>query len=403
MLIAGVAGGAVACATMVVPRRRLAPTGLTGLVMAVALVLASARIWHSTTRPDVMIASAFIALGAFGGGYALASSLIPQLTRPRTTAPTIPVAEGGDARLYVVLLSDAEPEAYDPRAVTAAFGRYEAAGVALPPDVARPLVYASERSRYHHAGGSPARDEVRAVARDVETRLVADGTADGVGVAFCSGDPSLAEAVADLAATGVHRIVVAGLTVAWTHAFETAVSDVQRQAASAAGPVLEVTDPMWASSHIAAMIARRTLSALGPEVNEDGVVLVSEGEPWQSGRDDPAAAEQTTFFTQRVRAELVDAGLAADRIRSAWLEWEEPDVAEAIRHLGALGARRVALVPVTFPVETIPTLVDLRFAAERAAGETGVVATVLDAWGNDPAVVQSLVEAIETALARLQG
>jgi protoheme ferro-lyase len=124
------------------------------------------------------------------------------------------------------------------------------------------------------------------------------------------------------------------------------------------------------------------------------VVLVSQGAPDQLERDNPAACEQATFFAQRVRAELVEAGLAAERIRRAWLEWEEPDVYEAVRHLAAVGARRIVLVPATFPVETIATLIDLRFSADRAAADTGAAVTVLPAWGDDPALMEALTEAV---------
>jgi protoheme ferro-lyase len=301
----------------------------------------------------------------------------------------------------VVLLSDSEDEHYDPRAVTAVLTRYEAAEVALPPDVARPFVYASERSRYFRAVGSPARRSVRATATALAARLAADGTAADVRVAFCDPPETLAEVVTNLAREGASRIVVAALTVAWTRSFEVAVAETMALGAETAGVRIEVTDPMWASPHIAAMAAQRSLAALAVDPDAGGVVLVSEGEPWQGDRDDPAPGEQTTFFAQRVRAELIGAGLGADRIRRAWLEWEEPDVSEAVRHLAALGARRIALLPVTFPTEAIATLIDLRFAAERAAEETGTVTAVLRAWDDDPAVVESLVEGIEASAERL--
>jgi hypothetical protein len=199
----------------------------------------------------------------------------------------------------------------------------------------------------------------------------------------------------------VDRIVVAGLTVAWNRSFEAAVTRTLDLGTAAAGISIEVTEPMWASPHIAAMAAQRTLSSLSGDPTGNAVVLVSEGEPWQWARADATASEHETYFAQRVRAELVEAGVAPDRIRRAWLEWEEPDVSEATLHLAALGARRIALLPVTVPVETLDTLVDLQFAADRAADETGATTVTLRAWDDDPAVIESLVEGIATAANRL--
>jgi protoheme ferro-lyase len=399
LLGASVAGGAATCAAMIVPRRLMVPAGAAGTFFALTASAAVARIWQSSQRPDALIAALFLAAGAAVGGFALASTLTPSLTRGGEPATRLGTAPGGD-KLSVVLLADQEPEEYDPRSVTAVFDRYGLSDVPLPPDVARPLVYASERSSYHRVNGSPARDSVRRTAAALESRLRDDGTASEVTVAYTSGGPSLAETVVLEVEKGATRIVVAALTVAWTGPFDSAVARASSLGLAGSGVRLETTGPLWTSEHVSAMIAQRALASLGSDRSGDGVVLVSAGEPQQLERDHPAATEQTTFFSQRVRAELIEAGLASGRIRRAWLEWEEPDVLEAVRHLAAVGARRIALVPVTFPAETIATLVDLRFAAERATEETGASLVVLGAWGDDPAVVEALRDGVVEATAR---
>lgn len=400
LLVAGVATGAAACATMVLPRRSMAWAGAAGALFSFTAMVAAGLIWRSTQRPDALIAAVFLGAGAAIGGFALASSQAPVLTRRRRSTPSpLPSRPLGD-RTAVVLLADEEPENYDPGAVTDVFERYELADVPLPPDVARPIVYASERSNYSRLGGSPARGSVRRTAAALATRLRETGTPTEVTVAYCGGGPSLEEVIAHEVEAGASRIVVAGLTVAWTAPFDAAVARASALGLADAGVRLEVTGPMWTSEHVSAMVAQRALSSLGGDRTGDGVVLVSMGEPQQFERDHPEAAEQTTFFSQRVRAELIEAGLASERIRRAWLEWEEPDVSEAVRHLTAVGARRVVIVPVDFPAETLATLVDLRFVAERAEEETGATLVVVGAWGDDPAVVEALREGVDAAAAR---
>ena len=386
----------VICSALIVPSRWLTWSALAGFIVTAIVLVGCWTVLTDTKRPDAAIASAFIAVGATMGGYALAAALVPAVTRSRVATPHKTSSPTADDGFAVVLLADAEPESYDPRMVTDALVRYDGADVPLPPEVARPVIYASERSRYRRAGGSPARATVHAVADALATRLARDGIAPEVRTAFCTGEPSLSGAVAELAAAGASKVVVACLTVARTRAFDSAIADAS---AGAAGVELEVTEPMWASPHIAAMVAQRALAAIAPDQEAGGVVLVSEGEPREQDYASPEATEQATFFAHRVRAALVDAGLANDRIRRAWLEWEEPDVSEATRHLAALGAHRVALVPVTFPTETIATLMDLRYAAERASEDTGTMVVSLKAWNDDPAVIEALSEAVRAATA----
>jgi protoheme ferro-lyase len=397
VFLGGIAGGAVICAALVVPTRSLTWTALAGFFVAIATVAGCWAVFADSHRADAAIASAFIALGACMGGYALAAALSPGLMRSRSAKAAIAPAPA-DHGIAVVLLADAEPESYDPWAVTHDLDLFESAGVPLPPEVARPVIYASERSRYRRAGGSPARAAVHAVSEALAARLLADGTAHDVRTAFCLGAPSLEETLGALAAAGWTEVVVACLTVAWTRAFESAVTD----ASSITDMRTEVTDPMWPSPHIAAMAAQRALATIASDPANGGVVLVSEGEPREQDHGAPEATEQTTFFAHRVRAALVDAGLEGDKIRRAWLQWEEPDVSEAARHLAALGAHRIALLPVTFPTETIATLMDLRYAAERASEDTGATVIALKAWGDDPAVIEALAEAVETAARRLR-
>jgi protoheme ferro-lyase len=340
-----------------------------------------------------------ISLGGSAGGFALGAAAVTAVTSHRKRAIQLafgPERPGTD----VVLLADEEPDEYDPRSVTAALARYDDGEIDLPPEVARPLVYASERARYRSVGGSPARGTVHAVAERLENMLRADGTADRVTAAFSVGPTSLSDVVARIVGEGGRRIVVVPLSAAWSPAFAAAFEDLPRPALSAHGVHLETAEPLWSSEHLSAMVAQRALSSLGGERSTDGVVLLSEGDPWEHARAHETYREQLTFMVQRVRADMIAAGVAADRIRRAYLWLEEPDVAEAVRHLTAIGARTIVLVPATFPAETVATLVDVRYAAERAAADTGATVAVVAPWGDDPAVAEALRDSVIAAMER---
>jgi protoheme ferro-lyase len=391
--MAGTLAGAATCGGFVVRRSRLAFAGLAATVAAVLLAFSVVAVWQQTERPDTPAASVLIAFGALIGGYALASEILPALTRPRPVRPRLDTV-APETGIGVVLLADAESREYRAGDVTRDLDAFEKAEVPLPPHIARPFVYASERARYRVAGGSPARRTVGAVATALSERLAGAGFASPVEIAFCSGGPSASEAAARLAARSGGRIIVAALTVAWTPAFDVAAAEVHALDPSRRSLDVEWTEPLWASHEVAVRAAERAFAAFGDTAVADGVVLVAMGNPWQFDRIFPAAMEQTTFLSQRIRAELIEAGLPAERVRQAWLDWEEPDVREAVRHLAALGAGHVALLPVDLLYESLATVVDLPMAAERAAEESDVRVATAQPMGDDPAIVIALRQAI---------
>jgi protoheme ferro-lyase len=371
-------------------------------VTGVSLALAGyclVVIWTGDQRLDLIIAAIALSLAAAACGYALVAEVLPlAAARPRRPGPL--VAGAGIFGVHVVVISDEEPEEYDPRAVTIELARYAGGDVDLPPLVGRHFIYASERARYHQAGGSPARATVRAVAAALEDRLRSEDLSPEVSVsaAFCSEGPTLAVEVSRIVALGGRRILVAPLGVAWSHAFTEAVESVPNGALIASGAVIETTEPLWASSHLSAMLARRVLAAVGDDRSQVGVILVSEGDSREHAASDGAYRDQLTFFIQRVRAELIESGIPADMIRRAALWLGEPDVGDAARHLAAVGARAMVLVPVASPSESIVTLIDVPYLAERAQADTGAVVTVVKPWGEDPAVIEALRDCVVTAL-----
>ena len=400
-LFAGTLAGAVTCAGFVVKRSRIALTGLAATLAAALLVGATAAVWAQSGRADSSIASVFIALGALAGGYALASEVLPSVARHRPARPALDGVSPGTA-VGVILLADAESDQYSATDVTRAMDTLERSDVPLPPHVARPFVYASERARFRAGGGSPARRAVDAIASALAERLRDDGIADIVEVAFCTGDGSAAETAARLAAKSGRHIVVAALTVAWTQAFDVASTEVHALDPSRSRLTVETTEPLWASHALAVRAAERAFAAFGNGGIVDGVVLVAQGNPWQIDRLFPDAMEQTTYLAQRIRAELIEAGLPAERVRQAWLEWEEPDVREAVRHLAALGSTHVAVVPVDLVFASLATAVDLPMAVERASVESDVRVAIVDPLGDDAAVISALRRAVAEARRRFR-
>jgi hypothetical protein len=334
LLIAGISCGMLTCAALIVRSKRLVPVALLATLTASALLASCGAVWRQTPRLDAIIAAGFIALGATVGGYALGSALLYLTVRPTTTRPALtPMPPASDA-VGVIVLSDAEPEQYEPSTVTATLLRHEETGAPLPPELAKPLVYVAERSRYARLGGSPARATVEEIAAALADDLHASHVQATVVPAFSSGG-SLGHAVAQVAASGHRRIIVALLSAARTADISSALSDAGSREGADAGIELEVTDALWCSPRLIEMLAARMAAVVAEAGDEVGICLVSPGEPDEIQQRDQRALEQTTFFAERLRAELASTGIASERIRRAYLQWEEPDVSEAARHLAA--------------------------------------------------------------------
>jgi sirohydrochlorin ferrochelatase len=209
----------------------------------------------------------------------------------------------------------------------------------------------------------------------------------------------LDDVVAAAAAEGYRRIAVVPFGIADSMYLDRAKRSVDDLGLAAVGVRIAYSAPLWSRSGVARSVADRVLSSIAPpDRSATGVVLVGHGQPWQWDRDYPAGSEHETYFAQRVRSLLVEEGFGPELVRIGWLDWQDPGVSEAVRHLVAFGCRRVLVVPAAMPVETLGTLIDLRGAAEEAVAGTHVRLDVLPAWGDHPGVVAAVADAAVAAI-----
>jgi sirohydrochlorin ferrochelatase len=394
LLAAAVISGSATCLALVLGRSMLAPTVS---FAAAAFAVGSWSVYlveRVSGRTDSAIAAAFLGLAGFLGGFALAAAFVPMMTRPQRlpTAPDPPVGPSGPPAFVVV--ADGRPERYDPSVMTETLDLLSDTEVPVPSDTIRVFAYLSERMRYRSAGLDPARHVVREVTHMTAEALRGRGVDGPVHEAWLHGTPRLADAVATAIANGSRDIVVVPLEVAETVRLARARTAAEKLAPTH-GPVhLAVCPPLWAEPRLVGMVADRVLAALprGPR-STDGAVLVADGQPWQWDREHPASCEHETFFMQRVRQALVNAGMDESHVRTAWLDWQDPGVTEAVRHLAALGCERIVVCPATTPADNLETAVDLPAAVAQAGVDPGIRVEILHGWGADPVVAEVLASA----------
>lgn len=401
LLLGGLLAGFGPVAAMAVPRRlqvlAVAGTLLVGLISIGGLI----GITLLTGRVDESVVAGFLGLASALGGFAMAGAILVQI------GPDPPVAELPTelpepvAGAHVVLLSDAEPEYYEPGDVARQLRELADAGVTLPPEAARAFIFAAEKSRYRAIGTSPARDTVRNVTERLGETL-GDDAPGGVTVAWCDAAPRLDESVAFLAGRGARSIVVAQLGVAENVAIQSAKRRVDVMRPAARGLRITYAQPLWTSAALAERVAERILEALGDTSPEHvGVALLGHGVPSEIDELHPASTEQETFFHQRIRARLCSLGIEEQRVRLGWLEWQEPGLTEVVRHLAALGCTRIVVAPASMPTDALATLIDARDGVAQARVQPAADVVVLPAWGDDPVVAEALAAAIRDAEAEL--
>jgi hypothetical protein len=403
LLVCGVVSGLALCAAIVSPRPLDRMYWALTLLFAVVGTGSFLVLSRTSGRLDSSIAALFLDLGAALGGFALGAALLPTLTRPRSRReapdPT-GTGTGTGSPLCVVVLADAEPELYDPVTVTVGFADLEDADVPVPPEAARVFAYVAEKARYSSVGLSPSRPTVTSVASSLDLALRERGISADVTVAFCVPPLALGDVVAARAESGTPHIVVVTLGPAKTRTLEGAERTLSLSRLRDTGTAVSFASALWSSECLAREVADRIVGGLAGGISPaDGVVLACPGQPWQWDESHPDATAHETYFCQRVRADLIELGVKESSIRTAYLDWQEPDIEEAVRHLAATGCARVVVAPATAPFESLETLVDLPMTLRHAAEGTGIAAIAVPAWGDTPEVARALADAVEETLA----
>lgn len=401
LLVGSILAGCATCSSLVTRGRAVAAATLAAVATGLAGVSAVVVVARLTGRADATVAAAFIGLGGYIGGFALAAAFVPALTRLPPLPGPLPVetAPAPDTPAAFVLVAEGQPETYDPAVLTRSYALLAETEVPVPPDAVRAFGYVSERARYRSAGLSPSRPVARSVANRMTKRLRDAGYTGPVTEAWLEGAPRLADALHSLASDGAREVVVVFLGVAESLPFDRARIETDTVVPPGSGVRVCYAHTLWADDSLAHLVAGKALATLprGPRPT-DGVVLAGLGQPWQWDRENPRSSEHETFFLQRVRAALVAAGVQETNVRTAWLDWQDPGVTEVARHLAALGCQRIVVVPATTCADTLETVIDLPSAVEQADLDPEIRVEVLHGWGDEDAVADALARAaLETA------
>jgi protoheme ferro-lyase len=351
-------------------------------------------------RLDAIVYAFAFGLAGIAGGYALVSTMLSILARRKkpagAPAPEGLAADTGSAA--VLLLGEVEPPDYNPTDTAAALDDLAEEGLLKASIGVLPFLFMAQKTRYRAAGGlSPAARQLDAITERVETLLTQGLRPGRVEAAWCEGERSLPARILDAVANGFRTIVVAETVIAESLEVDHAKREVDALRLQEIGVNVSYVGPLWRSDRIAGLVTKRALAVLG-DPNAAGVVLVGQGQPDSRSRNRREFDEQETAFLNHIRMLLLERGLGEQSVRIAWADWRAPEVTGSVRHLAALGCRRIIVSPACFPLDSITTLLDLQLAVRQARVDETVSVVTLPAWHDDPALLEELRADISAAL-----
>ncbi len=393
----GVAVGACFVGLLVAPRRSTA-IALVGMALGSVLAVRSfSGIVKGGTAQEIGLVVCFMVAGIAGGYWTAAAALQHATGRPEIQANDTDPAPGLE-KPAIIVLSTAEAPRYRISSTAAMVERLIGTGALHLPVSALPFLFLSEKSRYHAIGDYlPARATAVAVADKLGA--LTRKSAGTVRVAWCAGAPTLRTVAGQLASEGCRSavLVVLGPDASFP------VLEAESELPSTSGPHITHARSIWRSDALAKRLTDRVIDATnGVALSEVGIMLAGEGQSdaWTSLAG--GWAERENYFNQRVKLMLTERGVGPENVRIGWIEWQSPDVTETVRHLAALGCKRIVIAPSTLPHITLASALDLKHAIASARLAEDVRVVTLTPWGDDDAIVSARAEAALEALAELR-
>lgn len=401
LLLSCVSFGAAIVATLIAPRALSPLAALGGLVAlaggATAVGVMTADYGAARATPLAVVTI----IAGVASGFAVAAAALPHLAGPEDRIEEDARDRQCAGRTAVVLVSYGEPERYAPRTVAARHRLLsESAGIDVPV-TALPFVFFAEKSRYRAVGGvAPGFPISRSLRAMVEERLAP--SVSETALVWCHTPGNLADTVLSLYADGVDRLCVIPVGTPASGPLDLAMSILERRVRRMAGLTVVSASPIWADRDLPHRLASRVLTAADDTpVDSLGVVLAGQGMPPVWEKRYATAAEAENYLDQRVRMLLIDHGVQDRHVRVAWIEWQTPDVTEAVRHLAALGCTRIIVTCSTIALPTLDTALDLGHEIRMARVPEAVEVVTLGPWGDDPALADAIARAAADALQSL--
>lgn len=266
-----------------------------------------------------------------------------------------------------------------------------------------PELVAEVRSRYAAIGGrSPLLENSRRQAAALEQALGELGAPQPVAVGMRHWRPRVGEALSELSARGVRRLVAVCLAPHYSRASIGAYRRTLDEALSTTDAPFEVRFVERWGRHprlIAALADRlgATLSTLPQRQRREATVLFTahslparltdEGDPYADEVAETAGAVARRLGLERWEVAFQSAGARA-------VEWLRPDLAEVLAGLATDSVHSVVVQPIGFVSDHVETLYDLDIEAREQVRSLGLAFYRVPAAGDHPELIAALADLV---------
>lgn len=371
-----------------------------GVLGFVACAWGFGTVTSAYDRLDAVVYALIFAVAGVAGGYALSSTFLGGLSRKDRQAVLPSHLPDDPGSAAVLVLSEVEPAEYNVRDTASALDDLADEGLLTASVGVLPFLFLAQKTRYRAAGGtSQGTRQLESLAEKLCGLL--DARVGVVQPASYEGAHSLVTRAADAVARGFRTIVVAEAVIADSLEIDKAKREVDALRLDTLGVSVSYTQPLWGSERIAAVVSSRIVAVAG-DLAAAGVILVGQAQPEVREHDARSFDEQETAFLNRVRMLLVDRGVAESNVWIAWADWRTPQITTSVRHLAALGCRRIIVSPTCFPLDSITTYLDIPLAVRQARVDDSVSVVTLPGWQDDPALVEELRSGVVQLLGEAQ-
>ncbi len=301
----------------------------------------------------------------------------------------------GGAREAVLAMSYGTPDRLED---VAAYYTHIRRGSPPPPELLDELI-----GRYRAVGGPTALNRItRRQAAELEAELERRGTPRPVVVGFKHVAPFIGDAVRDLAAKGIERVVALVLA---PHYSLRGVAEYQDYAERARPPELELDliESWHDHPRLIAFLANRLTAALERSAVDDPWVAFSahsvparvleRGDPYPVQLEETARAVARAAGVERWSLAYQSAGRTAE-------QWLGPDILEVLETIAERGERGVVVQSIGFVADHLEILYDLDLEARDRARALGLTFARAEMPNADPGFVAVLADVVG---ARLEG
>ncbi|MCB9684450.1 MAG: ferrochelatase [Alphaproteobacteria bacterium] len=261
---------------------------------------------------------------------------------------------------------------------------------------------------YEQIGWSPLVPTHRRQVDALRAELGPDAPPLVSGMMFTA--PTMDEAVAELKAAGVDRIVALPMFPHYSLATTQAAFTFFHQALARAG--MERIPVRWVAGYpdhpdyieaLASTIRAGIAATPGPEDEPIHLVFTPHGLPlsWVTKRADPYPDQiRTTVRTVLRHLDWKGPSHVGWQSRVGPVRWLEPGTPAVLDTIAASGARRVCMVPVSFAADHIETLHEIDIEYREHAHQVGIPHFGrAPALGVEPAFVRCLADLVRSAIA----